>query len=130
MPATARVAGAAILAVMLCQVVFLVWGCDWDLCGDEAEYWAWSRRLAWSYYSRGPVIAWLIRLATELLGDLSRGVDRIADVRGSIPGCTAGRADRLGYLPAGLIDDWRAARRDVRRVTPAGRSRSWRSAAW
>ena len=48
----ARVAVAAILTVMICQVVFLVFGCDWDLCGDEAEYWAWSRRLAWSYFSR------------------------------------------------------------------------------
>jgi len=63
---------AAILTVMIGQVVFLVFGCDWDLCGDEAEYWAWSRRLDWSYFSRGPGIAWLIRLATELLGGLSR----------------------------------------------------------
>jgi 4-amino-4-deoxy-L-arabinose transferase-like glycosyltransferase len=62
---------AAVVAVMLAQTVFLLWGCDWDLCGDEAEYWAWSRKLAWSYFSRGPVIAWLIRLGTELLGDAS-----------------------------------------------------------
>ncbi len=64
----ARTALAAIAAVMLGQAVFLLWCCDWDLCGDEAEYWAWSRRLAWSYFSRGPVIAWLIRAGTELLG--------------------------------------------------------------
>jgi 4-amino-4-deoxy-L-arabinose transferase-like glycosyltransferase len=64
----ARGAAAAILTVMVAQIVFLVVGCDWDLCGDEAEFWAWSRRLAWSYYARGPGIAWLIRLATELLG--------------------------------------------------------------
>ena len=38
---------------------------------DEAEYWAWSRQLDWSYFSRGPLIAWLIRLATTLLGGLS-----------------------------------------------------------
>ena len=62
---------AAICAVMLCQVAFLVFGCDWDLCNDEAEYWAWSRQLDWSYWSRGPLIAWLIRLATELLGAMS-----------------------------------------------------------
>ena len=66
-----RAALVAIMAVMVAQTVFLLWGCDWDLCGDEAEYWAWSRKLAWSYYSRGPVIAWLIRLGTELLGGLS-----------------------------------------------------------
>jgi hypothetical protein len=67
----ARTAVSVILTVMLAQIVFLVFGCDWDLCNDEAEYWAWSRRLALSYYSRGPLIAWLIRLATELFGTLS-----------------------------------------------------------
>jgi 4-amino-4-deoxy-L-arabinose transferase-like glycosyltransferase len=66
-----RAAVGAIAAVMLAQTVFLLWGCDWDLCGDEAEYWAWSRKLGWSYFSRGPVVAWLIRLGTELLGGLS-----------------------------------------------------------
>jgi 4-amino-4-deoxy-L-arabinose transferase-like glycosyltransferase len=67
----ARWSLAAICAVMLCQVAFLVFGCDWDLCNDEAEYWAWSRQLDWSYWSRGPLIAWLIRLATESLGTMS-----------------------------------------------------------
>ncbi len=67
----ARVACGAIVAVMLAQTVFLLWGCDWDLCGDEAEYWTWSRKLDWSYYTRGPVVAWLIRLGTELFGALS-----------------------------------------------------------
>src|ERR1700679_1028931 len=66
----ARWSLAAIGAVMLCQVAFLVFGCDWDLCNDEAEYWAWSRQLDWSYWSRGPLIAWLIRLATESLGTM------------------------------------------------------------
>jgi 4-amino-4-deoxy-L-arabinose transferase-like glycosyltransferase len=69
--AYARAALAAILAVMVGQTVFLLWGCDWDLCSDEAEFWAWSRRLAWSYFARGPVIAWLIRAGTESLGGLS-----------------------------------------------------------
>src|SRR5262249_2709832 len=67
----ARVAAAAILTVMVGQILFLTVGCDWDLCGDEAEFWAWSRRLAWSYFARGPGIACLIRLATALLGRLS-----------------------------------------------------------
>ena len=62
---------AAICVVMLGQIAFLAFGCDWDLCADEAEYWAWSRHLDWSYYSRGPLIAWLIRLATTLLGPMS-----------------------------------------------------------
>ena len=67
----ARRALGVILAVMTLQLLFLLVGCDWDFCGDEAEYWAWSRRLDWSYFSRGPLIAWLIRLGTEAFGGLS-----------------------------------------------------------
>jgi Dolichyl-phosphate-mannose-protein mannosyltransferase len=66
-----RWALVVICTVMLCQIAFLVFGCDWDLCNDEAEYWAWSRHLDWSYWSRGPLIAWLIRLATEVFGGMS-----------------------------------------------------------
>ncbi len=40
-----------------------------DLFFDEAQYWAWSRDLDWGYYSKPPVIAWLIRAATEICGN-------------------------------------------------------------
>lgn len=40
-----------------------------DLFFDEAQYWAWSRDLAWGYYSKPPVIGWLIRGATEVCGN-------------------------------------------------------------
>jgi hypothetical protein len=68
---TDRLALGLVLATMTAQVLFLAVGCDWDLCGDEAEYWAWSRRLDWSYFAKGPLIAWIIRLGTELAGGLS-----------------------------------------------------------
>lgn len=61
----------AIAAFSLLQLGFLTVGCDWDLCGDEAEYWTWSRRLDWSYFARGPLIALVIRLGTELAGPAS-----------------------------------------------------------
>jgi len=37
-----------------------------DLSPDEAHYWEWSRRLDWSYYSKGPFVAYVISLATAL----------------------------------------------------------------
>lgn len=37
-----------------------------DLAPDEAHYWEWSRRLDWSYYSKGPLVAYLIALSTHL----------------------------------------------------------------
>jgi hypothetical protein len=39
-----------------------------DLAGDEAHYWDWSRQLQASYYSKGPLVAWIIRGSTELFG--------------------------------------------------------------
>lgn len=66
-----RWALGAIVAVTVAQVLFLFVGCDWDLCADEAEYWAWSRRLDWCYLAKGPLIAVVIRAGTALFGDLS-----------------------------------------------------------
>lgn len=40
-----------------------------DLFFDEAQYWAWSRELAWGYYSKPPLIGWMIRAATEICGN-------------------------------------------------------------
>ena len=40
----------------------------WPLSADEAHYWEWSRRLDWSYYSKGPMVAYLIALSTRLGG--------------------------------------------------------------
>ncbi len=39
-----------------------------DLFFDEAQYWAWSQEPAFGYYSKPPLIAWIIRAATETCG--------------------------------------------------------------
>ncbi len=39
-----------------------------DLYADEAQYWRWSRELAWGYYSKPPLIAWVIAASTSLFG--------------------------------------------------------------
>lgn len=39
-----------------------------DLYFDEAQYWAWSRDLAFGYFSKPPLIAWIIRLFDDLCG--------------------------------------------------------------
>ena len=39
-----------------------------DLVPDEAHYWEWSRRLDWSYYSKGPMVAYIIAVSTRLGG--------------------------------------------------------------
>lgn len=41
---------------------------------DEAQYWDWSRQLAWGYWSKPPAIAALIAASTALAGDSVLGV--------------------------------------------------------
>jgi 4-amino-4-deoxy-L-arabinose transferase-like glycosyltransferase len=45
-----------------------------SLAPDEAHYWEWSRRLDWSYYSKGPLVAAAIKFGTTLFGDTAFGV--------------------------------------------------------
>ncbi|MFV0368545.1 MAG: ArnT family glycosyltransferase [Hyphomicrobiaceae bacterium] len=39
-----------------------------DLFFDEAQYWSWSQAPDFGYYSKPPLIAWIIRGATEVCG--------------------------------------------------------------
>ncbi|MFT4091657.1 MAG: glycosyltransferase family 39 protein [Asticcacaulis sp.] len=48
-----------------------------DLYPDEAQYWLWSRELDFGYYSKPPMIAWLIHLTT-LIGGNSEGFVRLS----------------------------------------------------
>src|SRR5215467_1010926 len=41
----------------------------WPINGDEAQYWDWSKHLAFGYYSKPPVVAWLIFLTTQVFGN-------------------------------------------------------------
>ncbi len=45
-----------------------------DLSPDEAHYWEWSRRLDLSYYSKGPMIAYLMYLSTGIFGNTVFGI--------------------------------------------------------
>ena len=40
-----------------------------DLFPDEAQYWVWSQQLALGYYSKPPLVAWLIAATSRLFGD-------------------------------------------------------------
>ncbi len=51
-----------------------------DISPDEAHYWEWSRRPDVSYYSKGPMIAYLIAFSTWIFGDNPFGVRALAVV--------------------------------------------------
>ena len=40
----------------------------WGLHGDEAQYWAWSQAPAYGYFSKPPMIAWVIAATTAIFG--------------------------------------------------------------
>jgi 4-amino-4-deoxy-L-arabinose transferase-like glycosyltransferase len=45
-----------------------------ELYADEAQYWTWSLDPDWGYYSKPPMVAWLIHAGTTLFGDVELGV--------------------------------------------------------
>ena len=62
-----------LLAISVFRIYYIQQG-PLDLSPDEAHYWEWSRRLDWSYYSKGPMIAYLIYIGTAILGDNVFGI--------------------------------------------------------
>ncbi len=46
----------------------------YPLHGDEAQYWLWSKDLDWGYYSKPPLLTWIIAVSTGFLGDREFGV--------------------------------------------------------
>ncbi|MGD9919694.1 MAG: ArnT family glycosyltransferase [Paenirhodobacter sp.] len=56
---------ALVGAVTLARLVALAFDRT-DLFVDETQYWLWGQRLDFGYYSKPPLIGWLIRAVTEL----------------------------------------------------------------
>ncbi|KGB83255.1 hypothetical protein JT55_02785 [Rhodovulum sp. NI22] len=60
-------AAAIVLALTALRVALLA-VTPLDLFVDEAQYWLWGQELAFGYYSKPPMIGWVIRAVTELAG--------------------------------------------------------------
>ena len=65
---------AWLTATVFANVVYLNRFCPLDLSGDEAQYWDWSRRLDLSYYSKGPLVAYIIRASCAVFGETMQAV--------------------------------------------------------
>ncbi len=59
---------AVALALLLVLRLIALYFNRTDLFFDEAQYWSWSKDPAFGYYSKPPMIAWLIALATGVCG--------------------------------------------------------------
>src|SRR5438067_11433069 len=51
------------------HIQYLNHNCPLDLSGDEAQSWDWSRQLDLSYYSKGPLVAYIIRASRAIFGE-------------------------------------------------------------
>jgi 4-amino-4-deoxy-L-arabinose transferase-like glycosyltransferase len=63
-----RIAIAAILAVTLIRIAVLILS-PLELYPDEAQYWWWSQTPDWGYFSKPPMIAWVIWLTRHVFGN-------------------------------------------------------------
>src|SRR5262245_64293003 len=56
-----------LLALTVVRLIALAWS-EVDLFFDESQYWAWSRELAFGYFSKPPLLAWVIAGAEAVCG--------------------------------------------------------------
>lgn len=81
--------GLAALLFMRLAGLFLT---PLNLGPDEAQYWRWAQEFEWGYFSKPPLIAWVIAASTAILGDSEAGV------RAAAPLLHAGAATMLFLL--------------------------------
>ena len=71
-------------AVFLFRSLFILFfTANADLAGDEAYYWDWGRRLDWGYFSKPPMIGWLMGLVGWLTNNAEWGIRGAALVLGT-----------------------------------------------
>src|SRR5882757_9889260 len=63
----------AVIAITVVRLVLLAVQSA-DLYPDEAQYWFWSLHPALGYYSKPPLVAWVIALTTRAFGDSEFGI--------------------------------------------------------
>jgi Dolichyl-phosphate-mannose-protein mannosyltransferase len=94
-PAALMLAGVlAITGIRLLCLVFQ----PTDLYPDEAQYWFWAQHPALGYYSKPPLLAWLIAFTTGLLGESEFAI------RLSAPLLHAGTAVFVYWIGSRLYD--------------------------
>jgi 4-amino-4-deoxy-L-arabinose transferase-like glycosyltransferase len=62
-----RLAFCVVVIITAARVIAL-WFNKTDLFVDESQYWLWGQHLDFGYYSKPPLIGWLLRAVTDLVG--------------------------------------------------------------
>lgn len=63
-----RLALGLVLALTLVRLAALI-ATGLELHGDEAQYWSWAQELDFGYFTKPPLIAWIIAATTSVCGD-------------------------------------------------------------
>lgn len=63
-----RVAGLVLAALLGLRIAAIALDPN-QLYADETQYWIWSRSLDWGYFSKPPMIAWIIAATTAVFGN-------------------------------------------------------------
>lgn len=64
----AAVAALCIATLVVLRLVVVI-ASPLEIGPDEAQYWRWSRTLDFGYYSKPPLIAWIIAMSTAVFGN-------------------------------------------------------------
>src|SRR5438067_6040445 len=95
-------AAAAIIGLTAARLLWLA-VTSAELYPDEAQYWFWSLHPAFGYYSKPPLVAWIIALTTRALGDSEFAIRLAAPLLHAIAaGFVYGIAARLHDRRAGF----------------------------
>ena len=62
------------LVFLLSARLFAIFVTPLELYVDEAQYWVWSQDLSLGYYSKPPIIAWIIGISDSIIGHSSFSV--------------------------------------------------------
>lgn len=60
---------ALFIAVLVVVRIVVVIASPLEIGPDEAQYWRWSQTLDFGYYSKPPLVAWVIAASTAVFGD-------------------------------------------------------------
>ena len=60
--------GCAVIAAITAYRLVLLRFSTADLFVDELQYWQWGQALDWGYFSKPPLIGWVLRAVTDLAG--------------------------------------------------------------
>lgn len=66
--------GGIIILLLFVGKLFYLSEISLPLSYDESYYWDWSRRLDIGYYSKPPMVAWVIYISTKFLGNTENAV--------------------------------------------------------